>query len=45
MPKELIRLLICQLLGWMALYSNESFFTDFIAQVIYIFYSPAFFNS
>lgn len=33
MPKELIRLLICQLFGWLALFSNELFFTDFIAQV------------
>ena len=35
MPKELKRLLICQILGWMANFSISLFFTDFVAQVIY----------
>jgi solute carrier family 45 protein 1/2/4 len=35
MPKELTRLLIYHLIGWMALFSTEFFFTDFVAKVIY----------
>lgn len=34
-PKELKRLLICQTIGWLALFSTQLFFTDFIAQSIY----------
>jgi len=35
MPKELLRLLICQFFGWTALFSCEFFFTDFVAKSIY----------
>lgn len=35
MPKELLRLLIYQFFGWMALFSTELFFTDFVAFSIY----------
>ena len=34
MPTELKRLIICQTLGWLAFFSTQLFFTDFIAQVI-----------
>ncbi|CAF1016480.1 unnamed protein product, partial [Brachionus calyciflorus] len=35
MPKELTRLLFCNLLGWLAFFSTSLFFTDFIGQSIY----------
>lgn len=35
MPKELCRLLVCHLLGWMSIWSFCLFFTDFVAQTIY----------
>ncbi|RNA27188.1 SLC45A2 [Brachionus plicatilis] len=35
MPRELIRLLVCNLLGWLAFFSTSLFFTDFIGQAIY----------
>ena len=33
MPKELVMLLVCQYCGWLAFFSNEIFFTDFVGQV------------
>jgi hypothetical protein len=33
MPTELKRLLIAQILGWLAFFATSLFFTDFIAQV------------
>jgi hypothetical protein len=33
MPTELRRLIVCQTLGWLAFFSTQLFFTDFIAQV------------
>ena len=35
MPKELFRLLVCNYLAWMTIFSVTLFFTDFIAQSIY----------
>lgn len=33
MPKELAMLLLCQFYGWLAFFSLEIFFTDFVGQV------------
>jgi len=33
MPKELVMLLVCQFCGWLAFFSCEIFFTDFVGQV------------
>ncbi len=35
MPTELRRLIVCQTLGWLAFFSTQLFFTDFIAQVTF----------
>lgn len=35
MPKELFRLLVCQYLAWMTIFSISLFFTDYVAQSIY----------
>ena len=44
MPKELFRLLICQIIGWLALFSTTLFFTDFVAQVVIFFKKTMFFK-
>ena len=33
MPRELVMLLVCQFCGWLAFFTCEIFFTDFVGQV------------
>lgn len=35
MPKELARLFLYHLIGWMALFSTEMFFTNFVAHSVF----------
>jgi hypothetical protein len=44
MPKELVMLLVCQFCGWLAFFTCEIFFTDFVGQVGSFIYLISRFN-